>query len=314
MNSQSTKLQTSSVVAIDQQRFRRGEMSSARRDQFIASRLALIEQLQVTLDPAEQLGIFRQELNQLVAVHSLAFHTPGEEFSHRIGRISQHSCSYRLITAEENLGELSLTRREPFSENELEQIEQLITTLVFPLRNALRYRNAMQSALIDILTGAGNRLALTQALSREYQCAQRYGHSLSVLMLDLDHFKQVNDRHGHAAGDHVLSSVARLISGSIRSTDTLFRYGGEEFLLLLPETANDGAQTIAERLRQKVEELIVCEDGLGLRTTISIGIATLNASDKEESLIKRADNALYDAKHSGRNLVCGAVQSTRCED
>jgi len=157
----------------------------------------------------------------------------------------------------------------------------------------------------DPLTGVYNRLVLEQRLSDEIHRANRYNHSLSVFMLDLDHFKQVNDTYGHHIGDAVLQNFAKTLQSSIRNTDYPARYGGEEFIILLPETPFHKAKELAERLCKKIAaNKAKLEDGSEMSITASIGIATFPEHAKTgDELIGRADAAMYRAKKAGRNQV-----------
>jgi diguanylate cyclase (GGDEF)-like protein len=156
----------------------------------------------------------------------------------------------------------------------------------------------------DPLTGVMNARAYGQACERGIRAAARTGRPYSVLFIDLDHFKSINDRHGHDAGDAVLSATARCIGEGIRATDALGRIGGEEFSVFLPDTAPQAAMTLAESLRQRIESLCPAIEGGTLRVTASIGVAS--STDHHEtmkSLQQRADQAMYAAKAQGRNRV-----------
>lgn len=162
-----------------------------------------------------------------------------------------------------------------------------------------------QRATTDPLTGLANRRRVLELLEHEALRHQRHALPLSVLVIDVDHFKQINDTWGHAAGDRVLQSLARLLSMGVRKSDLVARYGGEEFLLVLMEAGGDGALTVAEHLRQQVAELAIgVTEGQSAAITISIGIATLQDGESIQALIDRADRALYRAKHEGRNRIC----------
>jgi diguanylate cyclase (GGDEF)-like protein len=163
-----------------------------------------------------------------------------------------------------------------------------------------------RQARTDPLTGAMNRLALAESITRELARAQRNGRPLSVLMFDLDFFKQLNDRLGHQAGDAALKNVAAATQRHLRASDLLARYGGEEFVAVLPDTDKARAVETAERLRQEIESLgIPCGNGTAL--TASYGAATYPADgDDFDSLVASADAALYKAKQSGRNRVVAA--------
>jgi diguanylate cyclase (GGDEF)-like protein len=157
----------------------------------------------------------------------------------------------------------------------------------------------------DVLTGLANRRRFFEVADAELARARRYGTPLSVLMLDIDHFKDVNDAHGHRAGDRVLQQLARTCLEVLRTVDVVGRVGGEEFAILLPETAREGAVEVAERLREAVGRAEVArEEGVPLRVTVSIGVSTLSGAANLDTLMSQADTALYDAKHAGRNRVC----------
>jgi diguanylate cyclase (GGDEF)-like protein len=163
-----------------------------------------------------------------------------------------------------------------------------------------------RSAVTDHLTGAFNRLYFDARLGREIRRARRFGQHLSLLLLDLDDFKSVNDQRGHQAGDAVLKEVGRLIVGRIRDIDICARYGGEEFAVILPETPRNGAFVVAERVRREVERHFRRRgiSDRALRITISGGLACYpdDAADAE-ALISKADQALYRAKRSGKNVI-----------
>lgn len=170
------------------------------------------------------------------------------------------------------------------------------------LREARRLRVL---ALADDLTGLPNRRAVLARLAEQIRHARRVGRGLSVLVVDVDRFKQVNDCHGHAAGDEVLRHVARVLGESLRANDCIGRLGGEEFLAVLPETAAPHAHTIADRMRRLVAETSCPTQAGPLRITVSIGAAALGGENElPEQLIERADAALYAAKTGGRDRVC----------
>lgn len=166
-----------------------------------------------------------------------------------------------------------------------------------------------RAASIDALTGLMNRGAMAAHFEREYERAQRYGRPLSVMMIDIDDFKKINDTYGHPVGDLVLKEVAGQIDGRIRKHDAAARYGGEEFAVLLPETAQQGAIVMAERLRRSLAKTDIPFEGGTLRVSVSIGIADNAGMQKKtfEALIDRADRALLRAKAEGKNRVVGAT-------
>ncbi|HLX31655.1 MAG TPA: GGDEF domain-containing protein [Gaiellaceae bacterium] len=174
----------------------------------------------------------------------------------------------------------------------------LTFVLARPLMRALRWTETRAGeSRIDALTEIANRRAVEEALAAEIARAQRFEHPLSVVLLDLDHFKRTNDTFGHAAGDRLLREVARLLMASARQGDTVARWGGEEFVAVLPETALEGAHQLAERLRVAIGTISVG----ALPTSASCGVAALAPGDTVDTLLAAADGALYAAKERGRN-------------
>ena len=162
-------------------------------------------------------------------------------------------------------------------------------------------------AQIDMLTGLPNRRHFLENAERELSRTLRYGGGLSVLMMDIDHFKKVNDTYGHHAGDLVLQAVGRLFSEALRDADFVGRMGGEEFAVILPQTGAPAALEVAERLRHRIEMAkIPRPEGKPLQVTLSLGLTTLDGADSIniDTLISQADSALYEAKRNGRNRVC----------
>jgi len=158
-------------------------------------------------------------------------------------------------------------------------------------------------SMTDPLTGLLNRYGLQRALQRELAEARRYARPLSCLLLDLDHFKAVNDTYGHAAGDAALTQAARVLTESVRGSDVVCRYGGEEFLVLAPETELAGALALAEKIRLAVSARLFGADSHSFPLTFSVGVARLRAGESGNDMIARADEALYQAKQHGRDRV-----------
>ncbi|HTX92337.1 MAG TPA: diguanylate cyclase [Anaerolineales bacterium] len=169
------------------------------------------------------------------------------------------------------------------------------------------YQEVQRLANLDVLTGCYNRRHFMTLASQEIQRAMRYKRPLSFLMMDIDHFKGVNDQHGHQIGDQLLCSLVVLCQKQLRTVDILGRYGGEEFVVLMPETAAEGALKASERLRAKIEKMKINLPAGKLSVTVSMGLASLARGFDEretlDSLIKSADRALYAAKAAGRNCV-----------
>ena len=166
------------------------------------------------------------------------------------------------------------------------------------------HRKLQEMATTDPLTGLFNRRHMTHLAKKELSRHERSGHPVSFIVLDVDHFKVINDQHGHEAGDYVLTQVARVIKEQLRTQDMVARWGGEEFLVLLPDTTIDDAQIGAERVRQGLlDHEWRVPSGELITLTISAGVSELNRSDDFNSAINRADRALYNSKERGRNRV-----------
>jgi len=211
--------------------------------------LKLAGLLQTSLEIDSVLNYFLQAAQQIVSFDAAHFSFDEQKLNLKFGKTQRHRCSYRLRLAGEFLGELIFTRRRRFAEEEMQHLENLMGQLIYPLRNAVWYQRALQSAKIDALTGAHNRAALDETLEREVELAHRHKSALAVLIFDLDHFKQVNDNYGHITGDDVLREIVKCSNQALRGTDMLFRFGGEEFVVLLPGVNATGAALAAERLR-----------------------------------------------------------------
>lgn len=168
-------------------------------------------------------------------------------------------------------------------------------------RQARQLEAQIAQARTDALTGLANRRALDEELQRRFAECQRAGSPLSVMLLDVDHFKDFNDTHGHRAGDEALRVIAGALRGAMRQMDLVARYGGEEFMVLLPGTAQDGARLVAERTRQDIGKTAFRYDGKDLSVTVSVGVAQLAANEHVSRMLQRADHAMYAAKKAGRN-------------
>jgi len=212
------------------------------------------------------------------------------------GRIEQHRKNAAYIRVAE-AGLLALAA-----------LMLLTLVLARPLLRAFRWTEEQASeARIDSLTGLANRRALEEILAAEISRAQRFKHQLAVVLLDLDRFKDINDNFGHAAGDVMLRGVGRLLTSLARQGDTVARWGGEEFVVVLPETDLAGARRFAERLRRTIEAHAVGD----MHTSASCGVATMLPEDSVEELLGAADRALYQAKSNGRNRTETAVRDPR---
>jgi diguanylate cyclase (GGDEF)-like protein len=183
----------------------------------------------------------------------------------------------------------------------------LITTVLlanaFSLTNRRQLTALRQMVNVDPLTGAGNRRAQNQKLDAAVAIFRRNTSVPSLLILDIDHFKRINDAHGHIAGDQILVDISELVRSNTRATETLYRYGGEEFVLVAEQTALSVAGDLAEKLRSLIEHNVFAD---GIKVTVSIGVAELQREEGREAWLGRADAALYWAKRHGRNQVAVA--------
>lgn len=194
---------------------------------------------------------------------------------------------------------------KPFHPDELRaRVRAALRTKSMRDRLRRERENLAAQAITDELTGVYNRRHLNTRLSEEIVRSHRYGSELTCLMLDLDHFKEVNDTHGHQTGDAVLQQFVMAVRSCLRASDILARYGGEEFTIVVTETGLAGGQITAEKLRRFVEEHeFHTASNEPMRLTTSVGVSALQAEDTPEALLARADQALYEAKKTGRNKV-----------
>ena len=260
--------------------------------------------LQTTLEFNELIAIFCNKIQATLPHNSVEYVNEEFNLEFKRGVIGRHSCSYALKVEEQQLGALKLTRSQRFSKDELKMLESLLCCLIYPLRNATLFHQALQMAFTDPLTKTHNRAAFNDTLLREINRASRGDQNLSLIFVDIDHFKLINDEHGHDCGDLALASVASWVKNSVRGCDTVFRYGGEEFVIILADTNQTDAAIIAERVRSSIESHTLAYGMDILNITASLGLSSLQKNDTPESLIKRADTAMYQAKQSGRNRVC----------
>ncbi|HWQ10767.1 MAG TPA: sensor domain-containing diguanylate cyclase, partial [Holophaga sp.] len=228
-----------------------------------------------------------------------------------IPQIPEELISLPLRTGGQVFGVLTLFRAKgrPLGKDQVQALYAAVNHLALALRNATLFSQVKIRADHDGLTRIHNRRAFDERLVEELRRHQRYHHPMSLLMLDIDHFKTINDRYGHLVGDHVLREVGRILSETLRSTDFTARYGGEEFAIILPLTAEEQSRVLAERLRTLIAGAHFVHGGEAFSITVSIGVATLfaGALTKRKDLLEKADKALYQAKNLGRNQVCTAI-------
>ena len=214
----------------------------------------------------------------------------------------QHALVVPILRSGQLMGamELYLNAWRELNEDQADLLNGVASQAAIAIRHAQLFEAQEENALTDELTGLPNRRALAQRFLQETQRARRQHHSIAFLMIDLDHFKQVNDTYGHLDGDAVLAELAQILVTGARESDVCARYGGEEFGLILHETTESGARVLAERIRAKVAAATFPG---GLKLTISVGVAATDEPALFTELIDRADQALYVAKQGGRNQV-----------
>lgn len=266
--------------------------------------LRMVRTLQTTLDINQLIALFGQDIGGVVPHAGVSYRNEPQELEVALGDLAEQSCDYRLMVEGEALGEIAFTRGEIFTDAEIGALEYLLCTLVYPLRNALRYKAALDEARRDPLTGVYNRGVMETVLEREIGLARRYQLPFSLLFMDIDRFKTINDTLGHATGDEVIRDFTACISGNIRTTDILARYGGDEFVVLLTNTPLEGAKLLAERIRVAIEgSPRLAAIGEKISVTTSVGVASLQDKETGEILLARADQALARAKQGGRNRI-----------
>jgi diguanylate cyclase (GGDEF)-like protein len=214
----------------------------------------------------------------------------------------QHALVVPIQRAGELMGamELYLNAWREINDDQADLLNGVAAQAAIAIRHAQLFEAQEENALTDELTKLPNRRALAQSFLQETQRARRHRNPIAFLMIDLDHFKQVNDTYGHLNGDAVLAELAQILKTSARESDVCARYGGEEFALILHETTEPGARVLAERIRAKVAAATFPG---GLKLTISVGVAATEEPNLFTQLIDRADQALYAAKQGGRNQV-----------
>ena len=219
--------------------------------------------------------------------------------------------AYPLTSESSNIGMIVAKCTESkVSPKDKDYIAQLSKQIATTITRANVYSEILQHATLDALTGFYNRSQLEERIKQEVANAKRRHAPLCGIMTDIDYFKKVNDTYGHATGDLVLKTIAKVIRGQLREYDIAGRYGGEEFSLLLPFTNINEAQMVAERLRRTIENTVIDiskvnneNDVKNIQITLSLGVYQIKESDSDDDLMKKADKALYQAKNTGRNRV-----------
>lgn len=275
-----------------------------------ATVLRISTALQSSLQTSDIIQAFALELRRLLPKVSLRYSNKPYGVLVEDGQRYQHRTSYELNLVGDSLGELAFYRQRAFSDKEEALIEVVLCALIYPLRNSLLYQQALQQALKDPLTGINNRASMNAYLKQQVLITQRHSSPLSVIMFDIDKFKPINDTFGHLVGDLVLRKTANAIVRCTRDSDVVFRFGGEEFVVVLSNTDLPGAQLLAERIRCHIEEQdFDAIGGIG-KVTVSGGVSEFQSGDDPSSLLGRCDRLMYGAKEQGRNRIAPALKLT----
>ena len=262
--------------------------------------LALMTKLQTTLDIDELITIFSVEATRYIDFSGLYFKSQKLNIVLRGSRKAKKERRFELKTADDFIGTLSYGINSPISLTNFKVLEQLHQCLLHPLKNAIAYHDAMELAMQDALTGLGNRRYFDEQLKRAMHNANRHHSVVGLVLADLDKFKIINDTYGHFTGDLVLQEFAKVLRLCIRDSDGLFRFGGDEFAIIV-ENTNDTALTIIEnRINLALKSnVLLKKHQLGC----SIGTTFMNRADNEISFFERADETLYQSKmQSARRL------------
>lgn len=260
----------------------------------------LLEQLQTSLELPAQLQIFSMAVGKVLPLTSLQMHTAVGEFNAPGSYPGGFEYRSMLVLNEQCLAELVYQSQTSFSALLQRRLLELESQWLFPLRNALIVTRLQQLALRDTLTGLGNRRFFDDAFAKAVLLAERRQQAGALILLDLDNFKQVNDNFGHHTGDDVLVAVAEAMRTTLRASDNLFRFGGDEFAVLLTGEDAPSAELVAHRLVKAIAQMHLCDK---YRVSASAGLVSFDGSVTAKELFSLADQALYEAKVAGKNAV-----------
>lgn len=267
-------------------------------------KMQLTEALQSSLEIHTLLGLFLERVSTVVRLDGIAYINEDANIRASIAKQATHSCGYRLITNEDNLGEIIFKRGRKFTEKELSILETLLAPLIHPLRNALRYHAAVRAAFVDPMTGLGNSQHMRDNLEREINLAKRHNQPLAILMIEVDSLGK-NASHALLKQSRLaLTDLAQRIVALSRRTDAIYHYESGLFLAILSNTDRTGAHVIAKRISQSAHDLVLMDDDQAMqKLTLSVGMAVMTGTDSGSSLLDRASKALGSARKRGGNLI-----------
>jgi len=265
----------------------------------------LTRRLSTSLSLTTQMGMIAEEMVSVIPFDCMTYRHQfaSRDFVYATGKGGPHRCDYRLNLEGQCYGSLTFSRKRRFTEKELEGLELILGAAICPIRNACQYIAVEQAALTDALTGVPNKRAMDDALTRATSLGNRHGQQNSLILCDLDHFKTINDQYGHVVGDHVLQLAAKELQKAIRTSDEIYRFGGEEFAVILPQTSESDARAVADRIRQFINTIRVHCGKSTITVTTSCGVAMQLPDEDSKQWLARADEALYRAKANGRNCT-----------
>ena len=261
---------------------------------------SLVEQLQTTLDVEQILGIFLRAIANHYKINTVELDTYHGKFQATNGRKSKQSMTLPIRINDRLMARISYFSDRPITDVLMTSLTSYQKKLVYPLRNALAFWQLQQMALKDPLTGIGNRAMYDDTFERQVQHAARFKEPFVLMLLDLDNFKQVNDNHGHLMGDEILTTFVHIVSDCLRVTDQMFRFGGDEFAVILEKENLETAKIVASRVNLAIRNHPLF---VKYKVSTSIGCAVYNKDDAPTDLFARADKALYAAKNAGKNCM-----------
>jgi diguanylate cyclase (GGDEF)-like protein len=257
----------------------------------------ITEQICKSLDADKVFSYFKEEINKYIRVRDCKFLKGEVDLSPY-----KDLASFPLKLGDRLIGYLVA---DGLKNQDKEKFYILSQQFLLGIKRAILYQDVQELAIIDSLTKVFNRRYYLERFKEELQRSRKFNYKFSCLMIDIDYFKDYNDRYGHIVGDAILKELAKTIQENIRQIDLMGRYGGEEFSLILSETDKEAVRFAAERIRQAIEDKRFRAYDEELKITVSIGISTFPFDGKDiKTLIDRADSALYRAKETGRNRVC----------
>jgi len=257
----------------------------------------ITEQMSKSLDADKMFSYFRDEVNKYIRVNDLRFLKGKVDLS-----LYKDYTFSPLKIQEELIGYLAA---DGLRAEDKERFYILSQQFLLGVKRAILYQDVQELAIIDILTSVFNRRYYLERFKEELERSKKFNYKFCCLMIDIDYFKDFNDRYGHIVGDAILRELSRTIQENIRQIDLIGRYGGEEFSIILSQTDKDAAQFVAERIRLAIQDKRIRVYDEELKITVSIGISTYPYDGKGiERLIDKADSALYQAKQAGKNKVC----------